>query len=244
MNNFSKEVNEFSVGKICRYFAAILFVLMFTALCSMGQPDEMILKVYASEVSLSGDEAAAAQAIQAAMATQLAQVAQISQNSAAANTVDITNVTSVPVVSEDATTAANVQAAQEIQAVTTVPTGVPAGISNEDYMALCKIVQAEAGGESQEGKLLVADVILNRVVNPAFPNSIQAVITQRGQFSPVSNGSYYSASPSADTIAAVNRALAGENISSGALYFKSVRSASSWSSRSFLFNFGNHNFYM
>ena len=118
-----------------------------------------------------------------------------------------------------------------------------AGISPDDYSALCRIVQAEAGNESQEGKLLVANVIMNRVANPSFPNSIQGVITQSGQFTPVSNGAYSSAVPSADTVAAVNRALAGENLSQGALYFKSVRSGSDWSSKTLLFNYGNHNFY-
>lgn len=119
----------------------------------------------------------------------------------------------------------------------------PAGVSPDDYNALCRIVQAEAGNEPQDGKLLVADVIINRVADPSFPNSIQSVINQGGQFTPVSNGAYSSAVPSADTIAAVNRALAGENISQGALYFKSVRSSSSWSTKTLLFNYGNHNFY-
>ena len=70
------------------------------------------------------------------------------------------------------------------------------------------------------------------------------VIYANRQFSPVANGSYGSAVPSADTVAAVNRALAGENISQGALYFKSVRSGSDWGARTMLFNYGNHNFYM
>lgn len=121
-------------------------------------------------------------------------------------------------------------------------------VSASAYDALCRIVEAEAGSEGEEGKLLVANVVLNRVASPQFPNSVEEVVLQSAngkvQFSPVANGSYASAVATPETINAVNRALSGENNSMGALFFKSVRSDSNWNNRTFLFNYGNHNFYI
>ncbi|MDE6419646.1 MAG: cell wall hydrolase, partial [Lachnospiraceae bacterium] len=61
-------------------------------------------------------------------------------------------------------------------------------VSEEDYEALLRIVQAEAGNEDTKGKILVANVVLNRVVDERFPNSVYDVVFQRAggkaQFSP------------------------------------------------------------
>ncbi len=50
-----------------------------------------------------------------------------------------------------------------------------------ELLAIC--VQAEAGNQSLTGRRMVADVILNRVDDPDFPDTIEGVITQRNQFS-------------------------------------------------------------
>ena len=47
----------------------------------------------------------------------------------------------------------------------------------------------EAGSEPYQGKLAVGIVVMNRVSSKSFPNSIKGVIYQKGQFSPVRNGS-------------------------------------------------------
>ena len=47
---------------------------------------------------------------------------------------------------------------------------------------------AEAGGSTEEDMLLVGNVVLNRVNNPKFPNSIRDVIFAQGQYSPTWNG--------------------------------------------------------
>lgn len=54
---------------------------------------------------------------------------------------------------------------------------------------MASIINCEAGGESYQGKLAVGIVVMNRVKSKAFPNTIRKVIYQRGQFSPVRNGS-------------------------------------------------------
>ena len=43
-------------------------------------------------------------------------------------------------------------------------------MSDEDYNTLLKIVEAEAGGEDIKGKILVANVIFNRMKSPDFPS--------------------------------------------------------------------------
>lgn len=126
-------------------------------------------------------------------------------------------------------------------------------LCDEDMEALCRIVEAEAGSEDAEGKLLVANVVLNRVQSDAFPDSVKEVVFQseKGvcQFSPVSNGRYYQVRVSEETKEAVSRAVYGEDISEGALYFVARNYADSgkvsWfdSHLKYLFNHGGHEFY-
>lgn len=67
-------------------------------------------------------------------------------------------------------------------------------IQEEIYLGelemLAQLVEAEAGNQPFEGKCLVVDVILNRVESPDFPDSIEEVIFQKGQFSVITNGAY------------------------------------------------------
>lgn len=123
----------------------------------------------------------------------------------------------------------------------------------EDMEALLRIVEAEAGSEDEEGRLLVANVVLNRVKNDRFPDTVTEVVFQQSggvtQFSPVASGSYYKVHISEETISAVGRALMGEDISQGALYFASRKHADSsmmrWfdSKLTFLFEHGGHEFF-
>lgn len=53
---------------------------------------------------------------------------------------------------------------------------------------LAATIQAEADGESYNGKLAVGSVIMNRVKSSSFPNSIVAVITQNMQFASYRSG--------------------------------------------------------
>lgn len=98
--------------------------------------------------------------------------------------------------------------------------GVWGDVSDEDFDALCRIVEAEAGICSLQEKIYVADVVLNRVVSNRFvQNTIVGVITAPGQFQPVKNGRYQSAKPSTETVYAVKYALSHMDSSMGALYF-------------------------
>ena len=117
------------------------------------------------------------------------------------------------------------------------------GLSVKDYNALVRMVYAEAGGEGEEGMLLVANVILNRMKSYKYPVTVSAVISQSGQFQPYANGRYASVEPDAVAVRAVKRALNGENNAPGVLYFKSVRSNAVWADKTVAFRYKNHIFY-
>ena len=122
-------------------------------------------------------------------------------------------------------------------------------ISSEDYQVLLRIVQAEAGVCDEKGKILVANVVLNRVKSSQFPDTVKKVVYAPSQFSPVSNGSINSVKVTEETMQCVDRALAGEDYSEGALFFMnrrgSKRGAVSWfdSRLTYLFQHGGHEFF-
>ena len=125
--------------------------------------------------------------------------------------------------------------------------------STTDRQILERIVEAEAGGENRKGKILVANVILNRVRHKEFPNTIKGVVFahkgSRYQFSPIADGRYYKVHVSGDTKKAVSQALQGVDGSKGALYFMERRAADSsnvtWFDTALtkLFRYGCHEFY-
>lgn len=124
-----------------------------------------------------------------------------------------------------------------------------ADYTESDYNVLLRIVQAEAGGCDMKGKILVANVILNRVESDEFPDTITDVVYEKRQFSPVSNGSINRCKVEEETVEAVDRALAGEDYSEGALYFMNRRASSGSNVRWFdthldyLFQHGGHEFF-
>lgn len=126
-------------------------------------------------------------------------------------------------------------------------------VTQSEYDNLLRIVEAEAGGEDLIGKMLVANVVLNRVEDEHFPNNINDVIFQSDngvtQFSPISDGRFYSVKISQETIEAVNQVLQGEDNSRGALYFAARKAANVEKMRWFdeelewLFAYGGHEFF-
>ena len=124
-----------------------------------------------------------------------------------------------------------------------------ADYTESDYNVLLRIVQAEAGGCDMKGKILVANVILNRVESDEFPDTITDVVYEKRQFSPVSNGSINRCKVEEETVEAVDRALAGEDYSEGALFFMNRRASSgsnvSWfdTHLDYLFQHGGHEFF-
>lgn len=118
------------------------------------------------------------------------------------------------------------------------------GINEDDYL-LAKIAMAEAESEDTKGKALVMLVVMNRVLDDEFPDTIKEVIFQKGQFSPISNGRYNRVEPNMDCYEALRLIRdKGWDGSEGATYFES-RSNSTWHSEhlTFLFRHGRHYFY-
>lgn len=101
------------------------------------------------------------------------------------------------------------------------------GISNNDLELMARTVKAEAGGESYSGQLGVAAVIVNRLKDPRFPNTIPGIIYAKNQFSVVRNLPYIK--PDAASYLAVFDALLGFDPSKGAKFFYNpVLSTDKW----------------
>lgn len=62
------------------------------------------------------------------------------------------------------------------------------GYTNREVKMLASLIYCEAGNQSYAGKLAVGCVVMNRRRSKSFPNSIEGVIKQRGQFGPVAQG--------------------------------------------------------
>jgi SH3-like domain-containing protein len=60
--------------------------------------------------------------------------------------------------------------------------------ASEEAALLAAVVRMEAGGESYEGKLAVASVVVNRIRSGRYPNTVSEVVYQSGQFPGAGNG--------------------------------------------------------
>lgn len=120
------------------------------------------------------------------------------------------------------------------------------GNSRNEYL-LARLAMAEAEGESIEGKAMVIRVALNREESSAFPDTIEEVIFEDGQFTPVENGRFDRVEPNAECWAALDMVLIGGwDESEGALYFEAVYNGeNTWHSENleYIKTVGNHNFY-
>ena len=99
--------------------------------------------------------------------------------------------------------------------------------NNKDSDILLKIAMAEAEGEGTEGKALVMKVVLNRVASKEFPNSIEGVVFQPGQFEPVlDDGRYWNVEPDAECYKALYMVQCENwDDTEGALYFSRTGSS-------------------
>jgi len=116
---------------------------------------------------------------------------------------------------------------------------------NNESELLARIVHAESKGEPYIGQVAVAAVILNRIDNPDFPNTLAGVIYQPGAFEPVMNGTINQEVPKdASARKAAQEALNGYDPTGGCLYFFNPNTATSkwiWS-KTIVKTIGKHNF--
>lgn len=119
-------------------------------------------------------------------------------------------------------------------------------VTKADIELMAKLVYCESRGEPFEGKVAVASVVLNRVMNPKFPNTISDVIFQKNAFSCVSNGKIV-AQPNESCYDAVYEAIRGKDPTNEALFFYNPAIATcSWmkeTSKKDSKKIGNHTFF-
>ena len=118
-------------------------------------------------------------------------------------------------------------------------------ITDEEIEMLKYIVEQETRGGSYRHKCIVTNVVLNRVKDSRFPNTVRGVLLQKNQFS--STWNYYQKrnKPDEKTENAVNNVLNGKerDESNGALYFHSMSSDGWFSSLSFVMEMEGHRFF-
>ena len=115
--------------------------------------------------------------------------------------------------------------------------------SNSDLNLLARLVYAEARGEPYTGQVAVAAVVLNRVKNSSFPNSVAGVIYQKGAFSVVDDGQI-NLTPNQTAYSAARDAINGWDPTYGAIYYFNPKTATNgwiWS-RPVTVVIGNHRF--
>lgn len=118
-------------------------------------------------------------------------------------------------------------------------------ITDEEIEMLKYIVEQETRGGSYRHKCIVTNVVLNRVKDSGFPNTVKGVLLQKNQFS--STWNYYQKrnKPDDNTVNAVNDVLNSrvEDESNGALYFHSMSSDGWFSSLCFIMEMEGHRFF-
>ena len=115
--------------------------------------------------------------------------------------------------------------------------------SSNDLNLLARCVYAEARGEPYTGQVAVAAVVLNRVKNASFPNTIAGVIYQPYAFTAVDDGQI-NLTPNSTAYKAAQDALNGWDPTYGCLYYYNPATAtSSWIwSRQTVLTIGKHVF--
>ena len=117
--------------------------------------------------------------------------------------------------------------------------------NQDDLFWLSRVIYRESGNQSLEGQMAVGNVVLNRVADPAFPDSVEGVLAQKNQFSTYKSGVLRKTKPSASSIIAAKLVMDGGVVEEtrGALFFDS--GVNSWAARNkkLIATFGDHNFY-
>lgn len=114
----------------------------------------------------------------------------------------------------DAATGEAAQAARDAKIDALGLEGQYPKISYGDLYLLAKTIQWEAGSYwlSDQWKMCVGEVILNRAASPEFPNTISAVVYQRGQYAGVTGSRFARTQPDARSVGLALRLLEGERV--------------------------------
>lgn len=125
-----------------------------------------------------------------------------------------TTVYSTEVATAELTTTAEVI----VETVTSEPTAQPTNridVSEVDIHLMARVVMSESGNQPLEGKIAVAETIVNRVLSDKFPNTVREVVYQPSQYSIADNGK-----PTEECYEAVYKALTEQTHPSNMYYFR------------------------
>lgn len=114
---------------------------------------------------------------------------------------------------------------------------------SDDLYWLSRIIYCESGNQVMSGKIAVGNVVLNRVNNGRFPDTVYDVIFQKNQFSPASSGSIYR-DPNESSVVAAKLVLDGAEVLENALFFNRAGLVCYASkNRPYVATIGDHAFY-
>lgn len=120
----------------------------------------------------------------------------------------------------DKSQAEQVETTAEIQQeIIEPPTPIEEKYTAEELDLLARIINAEAGIMSDEAQQLTGNVVLNRVDDARFPNTIKEVIYQKGQYAPTWNGAIKK-EPTQRAISNAKRLLEGERFCDGTVVWQ------------------------
>ena len=96
-------------------------------------------------------------------------------------------------------------------------------ISFDDLYLLAKLICAEAGSDwlSDDFRLCVGEVVLNRVESPEFPDSVSEVVYQKGQYASASTAAFSTLVPSQACVDVALRLMQGERQMAPSVVFQS-----------------------
>ena len=102
------------------------------------------------------------------------------------------------------------------------------GFSSSDVYLLARTIYAEGRGEPYTGQVAIGAVVLNRVRDDAFPNTVSGVVYQKHAFTAVTDGQI-NLTPNETAMRAARDAISGWDPTGGALYYYNPAIAtSSW----------------
>ncbi len=117
-------------------------------------------------------------------------------------------------------------------------------VPQDEVLLLARVIYGESRGESFEGQVAVGAVVLNRVQDPKFPETIRKVIMQEGQFCITFDGQI-NLYPDRKSLEAARAAISGYDPTRGSLFFYNPEIATNagWiSRRPVATRIGNHVF--
>lgn len=107
---------------------------------------------------------------------------------------------------------------------------------------MSRIIHAESGDQTLEGKIAVGNVVMNRVRSPEFPNTLYDVLNQQNQFVPT--GVISQMSPNSESVVAAKLVMEGAVVMPTALFFN-MKGLPSYAAsyRPYITTIGDHDFF-